>query len=413
MPGCTTGTAGLRKRLRRSRQIFSSSSCLVEGFSTTGGRISCSISTTNTNSFNKSNAYTSSSKRHSFNIKKHSTSSSSSAAASKIFMNKCHTHEYYNNVASLLYKAAAIGGGICMLYNYQRSGCLEKKVENDDILEMNGIDEYLESQCNAAVDENDSNNDHCQNNDDKKKDDNDNDDKKKDNDDKKKDNDKRKEEEESDDSKDNDRKQQEENVKNSDDSPLSSTTILATSVHNNEMDNNNSNKQLLLQKQDISKKYRLGEIIGKGSFSEVVLGENKETNEKVAVKKVFKFETDRQGVLREIAIMNVLQRKHSAVEDDDSFKKTKYFPRLIEAYEGNHHWFLVCDYVIGGEIFERIINMGPYSEEEAIPIMRDLLEALEVMHTLNVVHGIFLFYFVVFVFLSTVLCFPSIILVLI
>jgi serine/threonine protein kinase len=40
----------------------------------------------------------------------------------------------------------------------------------------------------------------------------------------------------------------------------------------------------------------------------------------------------------------------------------------------------------GGELFKRIINLGPYSEEDARVIFKQLLEAIRYLHNQGVAH---------------------------
>lgn len=60
--------------------------------------------------------------------------------------------------------------------------------------------------------------------------------------------------------------------------------------------------------------------------------------------------------------------------------------KLLEVYEGEEHIHLVMEYLKGGELFEKILNKGSYSEADASKIMHRLLEAVSYMHTKRVIH---------------------------
>ena len=59
---------------------------------------------------------------------------------------------------------------------------------------------------------------------------------------------------------------------------------------------------------------------------------------------------------------------------------------LYEIYEGDYHIYLVCELLKGGELFERIIKNGHYSEKDACLIIAQLLNALEYIHMKGVMH---------------------------
>lgn len=59
---------------------------------------------------------------------------------------------------------------------------------------------------------------------------------------------------------------------------------------------------------------------------------------------------------------------------------------LEEVHESENHIHLVLEVLHGGELFERIIKKGFYSEQDACVLMKRLLTALEYMHNKGVMH---------------------------
>ena len=55
--------------------------------------------------------------------------------------------------------------------------------------------------------------------------------------------------------------------------------------------------------------------------------------------------------------------------------------------EGPRDWYLVTELVEGGELFDRLVTLGAYSEDEAACVMRDIVEALRIVHESGVIHG--------------------------
>ena len=60
--------------------------------------------------------------------------------------------------------------------------------------------------------------------------------------------------------------------------------------------------------------------------------------------------------------------------------------KLYEVYEGQYHIYLVLELLKGGELFDRIIKKGHYSEKDAATIISKLLSALEFMHNRGIMH---------------------------
>lgn len=127
---------------------------------------------------------------------------------------------------------------------------------------------------------------------------------------------------------------------------------------------------------DIRSKYTFKEVIGTGAFSEVLLAECKGDSSIrfVAIKCI-----DKKGIKgKEESLENeitVLQRlKHPNIVD------------LIDVYEDQKKVFLVMELVTGGELFDRIVEKGSYTEKDASNLIRQVLEAVDFMHEKGVVH---------------------------
>jgi len=125
-------------------------------------------------------------------------------------------------------------------------------------------------------------------------------------------------------------------------------------------------------KGDITQHYTLGEEIGRGSFSVVRKGRNKETGKSYAIKCIQKKFIKLHLLEREIKIMKKLKHAH-------------ILP-LIDVFENKDYIFLVLELVTGGELFDKIVERGNYSEKDASTIVRQILEAVAYLHSEGVVH---------------------------
>eukprot|EP01103_Thecamoeba_quadrilineata_P010528 TRINITY_DN229_c0_g3_i1.p1 TRINITY_DN229_c0_g3~~TRINITY_DN229_c0_g3_i1.p1 ORF type:complete len:784 (+),score=170.24 TRINITY_DN229_c0_g3_i1:73-2424(+) len=126
---------------------------------------------------------------------------------------------------------------------------------------------------------------------------------------------------------------------------------------------------------DVRHFYDLKQELGKGTFSVVRLGINKKTGKKSAIKIINKKITNIETKQMLETEINILQRvDHPNVIG------------LQSMYETKTHLFLVMEYVEGGELFDRIIERGCFSEKDAANIIRQILEAVKYLHSLGVVH---------------------------
>lgn len=111
-----------------------------------------------------------------------------------------------------------------------------------------------------------------------------------------------------------------------------------------------------------------------GAFSEVRSAINKKTLEKVAIKKIDKsrFKGKERMLHLEVRIFKRVQHENII--------------RLHEVFEDKNEICLVMDLVTGGELFDEIIRRGKYSEKESSRIVRKILEAIDYLHGLGIVH---------------------------
>jgi serine/threonine protein kinase len=122
--------------------------------------------------------------------------------------------------------------------------------------------------------------------------------------------------------------------------------------------------------------YALGDILGTGSYSVVKMGTSvSDPTIKVAVKILSRAKMkaeDEAGILREVDIMRSLDHPN-IVKMHDFFHDENYF-------------YVVMEYVSGGELFERLVEKAVYTEEEARNIALVMFQALKYMHDKDLVH---------------------------
>ncbi|TKS70835.1 Calcium/calmodulin-dependent protein kinase type 1 [Collichthys lucidus] len=100
---------------------------------------------------------------------------------------------------------------------------------------------------------------------------------------------------------------------------------------------------------DVKDQYDFKEILGTGAFSEVVLAEEKRTQKLVAIKCIPK---------------KALEGKENSIENE----------------------IAVLHKVSGGELFDRILEKGFYTERDASKLIQQILDAVKYLHDMGIVH---------------------------
>ncbi|KAL3506689.1 hypothetical protein ACH5RR_032071 [Cinchona calisaya] len=128
---------------------------------------------------------------------------------------------------------------------------------------------------------------------------------------------------------------------------------------------------------EIFERYTFGKELGRGEFGITYQCVDKETGENVACKKISKSklrtEIDVEDVRREVEIMRHLPKHPNIV----SYRA---------AYEDKEAIYLVMELCEGGELFDRIVARGHYTERAAALVTKTILEVVKVCHANGVIH---------------------------
>uniref|UniRef100_U5EY85 Calcium/calmodulin-dependent protein kinase type 1 n=1 Tax=Corethrella appendiculata TaxID=1370023 RepID=U5EY85_9DIPT len=144
----------------------------------------------------------------------------------------------------------------------------------------------------------------------------------------------------------------------------------------------------------IEDKYYLKELLGTGAFSEVRLAESRDHPGnlyavKIIDKKALKGKEDSLEneikVLRRFSALNNNTNDGQNSENNQSLRHPNIV-QLLETYEDKSKVYLVMELVTGGELFDRIVEKGSYTEKDASDLIRQVLEAVDYMHEQGVVH---------------------------
>ncbi|XP_074135037.1 serine/threonine-protein kinase H2 [Sminthopsis crassicaudata] len=123
----------------------------------------------------------------------------------------------------------------------------------------------------------------------------------------------------------------------------------------------------------VTARYDIQALIGRGSFSKVVRVEQKFTKKPFAIKMVeTRVKEGREAceselnVLRRVSHCNIVQ--------------------LIEVFEAQDRVYIVMELATGGELFDRIISQGTFTERDAIIILKMVVDGVRYLHSLQITH---------------------------
>ncbi|KAG7957617.1 hypothetical protein I3843_11G184600 [Carya illinoinensis] len=129
--------------------------------------------------------------------------------------------------------------------------------------------------------------------------------------------------------------------------------------------------------EDVKQYYTIGKELGRGQFGVTYLCTENSTGRQYACKSISKrklvSKNDKEDIKREIQIMQHLSGQPNIVE----FKG---------AYEDKQSVHVVMELCAGGELFDRIIAKGHYSERAAASICRAIVNVVNICHFMGVMH---------------------------
>uniref|UniRef100_A0A3Q2R0N3 CaM kinase-like vesicle-associated protein n=1 Tax=Fundulus heteroclitus TaxID=8078 RepID=A0A3Q2R0N3_FUNHE len=122
---------------------------------------------------------------------------------------------------------------------------------------------------------------------------------------------------------------------------------------------------------DVTDKYEFGQVLRK-EFCELCLAKDRQTEKVFVCKKFFKKDGRkvRKAAKNEIMILKV---NHPNIL------------QLIDTFETRKEYFIIQE-ATGGDVFDWILDQGNYTERDASNVIRQVLEAVAYLHSLNIVH---------------------------
>ena len=122
----------------------------------------------------------------------------------------------------------------------------------------------------------------------------------------------------------------------------------------------------------LSHQYIYKELLGRGRFGRVILGESPESHQQVAIKVLPKEKTSMIKLMKEVDIL-------SEVDHPNIVKYMKH-------YETAKYLYIVMEYCPGGDLFQKVVKQDKFTELEATKTMEEILRAINHCHHLGIIH---------------------------
>lgn len=121
----------------------------------------------------------------------------------------------------------------------------------------------------------------------------------------------------------------------------------------------------------VTGKYDIMAMIGEGSFSKVVRVEDRASKQPYAIKMI-EIEEGKDVFESELAVLRRVQHP--------------YVVRLFEVLECKNKVYLVMELATGGELLDRIVSRGYFTERDATHVLYMVLEGVRYLHSLGITH---------------------------
>jgi calcium-dependent protein kinase len=122
--------------------------------------------------------------------------------------------------------------------------------------------------------------------------------------------------------------------------------------------------------------YKILNKLGKGSFGNV-----------------YKVIHDQSGLIR---AMKIIKKENLAYQDGDSKFLNEirilmacehpHIIKIFEYYSDDVNYYIIMEYIPGGELYETISTWKKFDEHKACYIMRQILEAVNYLHSMKIIH---------------------------
>ncbi|XP_055969289.1 serine/threonine-protein kinase H2 [Sorex fumeus] len=120
-------------------------------------------------------------------------------------------------------------------------------------------------------------------------------------------------------------------------------------------------------------RYDIKALIGTGSFSKVLRVEQKTTKKPFAIKVMeTRAKEGREACDAELSVLRRVSHR--------------YVVQLTEIFEAQDRVYMVMELATGGELFDRLLTQGSFTEQDAVRILQMVADGVQYLHALRITH---------------------------
>jgi calcium/calmodulin-dependent protein kinase I len=136
-----------------------------------------------------------------------------------------------------------------------------------------------------------------------------------------------------------------------------------------------SKKKNKKKKEHVEDAFELGKVLGEGNYAQVRLGKEKSTGGMWAVKVINKKKLDpgdEEMLALEVEVLRTVNHPNVI--------------HLYKVYDTSLKMYMVLELVTGGELLDRLMNLGKYSEQDACDLFAKVMHAVAHLHEKGIAH---------------------------
>eukprot|EP01103_Thecamoeba_quadrilineata_P008336 TRINITY_DN180_c0_g2_i2.p1 TRINITY_DN180_c0_g2~~TRINITY_DN180_c0_g2_i2.p1 ORF type:complete len:383 (+),score=107.78 TRINITY_DN180_c0_g2_i2:50-1198(+) len=124
--------------------------------------------------------------------------------------------------------------------------------------------------------------------------------------------------------------------------------------------------------------YHIGRVLGKGAFGEVNEGIHKKTGEKRAIKFISKSNPNFSNDYIQVTTESEIEILCSISQDN--------IVQMKDLFIDEKQYCIILELVTGGELFDKIVELTSYSEQQAATLIKQVFTGIHALHEKNIVH---------------------------
>lgn len=141
--------------------------------------------------------------------------------------------------------------------------------------------------------------------------------------------------------------------------------------------------------------YMLGASIGQGGFGVTYAAMNCASGERVAIKEYFptfwseRSENGRDVIPKSTSVSVYEHGRRKFLEEAETIEKLKYLKSIVNVrdfFRANNTAYIVMEYLEGETLAQMVKRRGKLTWEELQPVLRPLMEDIDSMHVMDVLH---------------------------